>query len=116
MARQLVYADGSAAIAMRHTAEGLSLFVGPPGLTSELLRLVARASGVHLFTEGDCNVYANGPYLVLHASQDGPLAVDTGTAGPVRDLLDGNLIGQGPQITLPIKKGETRILAVEGNK
>ena len=44
--------------------------------------------GVHLFTQQDCNVYANGPYLVLHASQDGPLEVDTGVPGPIRDLLD----------------------------
>jgi len=110
------YTDGSAAIAMRRSADGVSLFVGPPGLTSELLRLTARASGVQLFTESDCNVYANGPYLVLHASQDGPLYVETGAAGPIRDLLDGNVIGQGPKISLPIKKGETRILIVEGKE
>ena len=36
------YPDGSAAIALRRTAEGRSLFVGVPGLTSELLRLAAR--------------------------------------------------------------------------
>ncbi len=48
---------------------------------AELLRVAARAGGVHLFTESDCNVYANGPYLVLHASQDGPLKIDVGRAG-----------------------------------
>lgn len=37
------YADGSAAVAMRRNGEGLSLFVGPPGLTAELLRLAARS-------------------------------------------------------------------------
>ncbi|MHB8972365.1 MAG: hypothetical protein ACYC3X_14035 [Pirellulaceae bacterium] len=110
------YADGSAAIAMRRTADGLSLFVGPPGITSELLRLAARAGGVQLVTQCDCNVYANGPYLVLHASQDGPLDIDTGVSGAIRDLLDDKVIGQGPKILLPIKKGETRILAVEGKK
>ena len=99
------YADGSAAIAMRRTADGVSLFVGPPGLTSELLRLTARASGVPLFTECDCNVYANGPYLVLHASQDGPLEVDTGVAGSIRDLLDDKVIGQGPRIIAPDQEG-----------
>jgi hypothetical protein len=107
------YPDGSAAVALRHTADGTSLFVGPPGLTSELLRLAARKAGAHLFTQRDCNVYANGPYLVLHASQDGPLEVDTGSPGPIRDLLDNRVVGQGPKTTLPLKKGDTRVLAVE---
>ncbi|MHB8952666.1 MAG: beta-galactosidase [Pirellulaceae bacterium] len=107
------YADGSAAVALRRTADGVSLFVGPPGLTSELLRLAARTSDVPLFTESDCNVYANGPYLVLHAAQDGPLELNTGTTGAIHDLLDGQVVGQGPQITLAIKKGETRILVLQ---
>jgi beta-galactosidase len=106
------YSDGSAAVALRRTADGLSLFVGPPGLTSELLRLAARKSGVHLFTEHDCNVYANGPYLVLHASQDGPLEVDARAPGAIRDLLSGEAVGQGPKITLELKKGDTRMLVV----
>jgi hypothetical protein len=107
------YADGSAAIALRRTAEGLSLFVGPPGLTSELLRLAARQAGVHLYTQADCNVYANGPYVVLHASQDGPLELDMGKPLPIQDLLNEKVIGQGPTISLTLKKGDTRVLRVE---
>ena len=84
---------------------------GRPGLSSELLRLAARHGKVHLFTQSDCNVYANGPYLVLHASQDGPLEIDTGKVGPIRDLLSGQPIGDGPKLLIPLKKGETRILA-----
>jgi hypothetical protein len=68
---------------------------------------------VHLFTQADCNVYANGPYLVLHASQDGPVEVDVARAAAVRDLLTGEAVGRGPKITLPLKKGETRILIIE---
>ena len=37
----------------------------PPGLTSDLLRLAARKAGVHLYTQTDCNVYANGPIVAL---------------------------------------------------
>jgi len=106
------YPDGSAAIALRRTADGLSLFVGAPGLNSELLRIAAREAGVHLFTQQDCNVYANGPFIVLHAAQDGPLEVDTGRPDPIRDLLTDEFLGTGPAITLPLTKGETRILAV----
>jgi beta-galactosidase len=107
------YSDGSAAVALRRSADGPSLFVGPPGLTSELLRLAARQAGAHLFSQTDCNVYAGGPYVVLHASQDGPLEIDIGRPAAVRNLLTGEAVGRGPKITLPLKKGDTRVLAVE---
>jgi hypothetical protein len=106
------YSDGSAAIALRNTPDGPSLFVGVPGLSSELLRLAARKAGAHLYTNTDCNVYANGPYVVLHAAQDGPLEFDAGIAGPVKDLLTNEILGQGPRVTLGIRKGETRVLVV----
>lgn len=108
--------DGSAAVALRQTADGWSLFVGPPGLTSELLRLAARRAGVHLVTQTDCNVYANGPFLVLHAAQDGPLEIDTGRADEVVDLLTGQRLGAGPQLRLPLKTGETRVLRVANER
>ncbi len=108
-----VYSDGSPAIALRETENGVSLFVGPPGLTSELLRVAARKAGVHLFTQTDCNVHANGPFLVLHAADSGPLEIDTNTASPVLDVLTGARLGSGPKITLQLQKGETRVLRTD---
>jgi hypothetical protein len=104
------YADGSAAVALREGPGGASIFVGAPGLTSELLRAAARLAGVHLFTETDCNVYANGPFVALHAAQAGELTLNTGHAGEVLDVLTGAVAGQGPRLTLPLRLGETRIL------
>ncbi|NOX53999.1 MAG: hypothetical protein GXP27_06075 [Planctomycetes bacterium] len=104
------YPDGKPAVALRRTDGGWSLFVGPPALTSELLRLAARRADVHLFTDTDCNVYANGPFLVLHASHDGPIQLNTGRSGPVRDVFTGKTLGDGPKLKLTLKKGETRIL------
>ncbi len=104
------YPDGTAAVALRKTSTGWSLFVGAPGLTSDLLRLAARKAGVHLYTETDCNVYANGPIVALHAAQDGTVMLDTGRRGAVHDALTGNFVADGPRITLPMKKGDTRVL------
>lgn len=106
------YPDGSVAIAMRRTADGISLFVGPPGLSSELLRLAADQSKIHIFTRTDCNVYANGPFLVLHGSQDGSLVVDTGTPAPLFDAMSGENVGNGPLWPVTLKKGETRVLQI----
>ena len=97
-------------MALRRSEGGWSLFAGAPGLTSELLRLAARKAGVHLYTQTDCNVYANGPIVALHASQDGPVTLDTGHGGQVRDALSGEVVATGPRVILPLKKGETRVL------
>jgi hypothetical protein len=104
------YPDGSAAVALRRRGNNVSIFVGVPRLTSELLRLAAREAQVHLFTQTDCNVYANGPFVALHASQDGAVEVDLGRSGPVTDALSGAAVGQGPKLSLPLRRGETRVL------
>ena len=106
------YPDGSAAVAIRKSKNGSSLFVGPPGLSPSLLRLAARQADVHLFTQTDCNVYANGPFIVLHGSQDGAMEIDTGSTGAVSDLLTGQTLGTGPKISLPLEKGQTKVLLV----
>ncbi len=105
------YPDGSAAVALRQTPDGPSLFVGAPGLTSELLRLAARTAGVHLFTETDCIVYANGPFVAVHAPQEGPIVLNISSDKVIRDVLTGGTVGQGPKLTLPLKRGETRVLS-----
>lgn len=104
------YPDNSPAIAMRRLADGESLFIGPPWLTTDLLRRAAREAGVHLFTQTDCNVYASGPFVAIHASQDGPVELDVGKAADITDMLTGEVVGRGPKITLPLKRGDTRIL------
>ncbi len=104
------YSDGSPAIAMRRSDTGVDVFVGPPGLSTDLLRTIYRASGVHMFTETDCNLYANDPYLVLHSIDAGPVVLDTGRAEPIIDMLTGETIGSGPSLTLDLAAAETRVL------
>ena len=86
------------------------MFVGIPGLTSELLRVAATRAGVHLYTKQDCNVYANGPYLILHACDSGSVQIDTGHQGPIVDLIQDVELGTGPSLSLDLKLGDTRIL------
>ena len=106
------YPDGSAALVLRKRETGASLFAGAPGLTTSVLRLAAKQAGVHLYCNTVCNVYANGPFIALHAAQDGPVELDTGSDQPVTDLITGVTLGQGPKVTLSLKRGETRVLRV----
>ncbi|MGQ9762410.1 MAG: beta-galactosidase [Thermogutta sp.] len=109
------YPNGQPAVILRRLADGPSLFVGVPTLSSQLLRLAAREAGVHLITEEDANVYHNPPFLVIHGVSDELLELHTPDASPVWDYLTGQSIGRGPTIKLLVEKGETRIL-VYGDK
>jgi hypothetical protein len=103
------FANQSVAAALRdHT-----MLVTAPGLTTELLRLAAKKVDVHLFTEADCNVYASGAFLALHASQDGEVKLNTGHSAPILDMLTQKKLGDGSQLTLPMKMGETRVLRIK---
>ncbi len=116
------YPDGSPAVAVRRGRDGVRIFVGAPGLTSELLRAAAREAGVHLFTETDCIVYSRDSFVVLHASKDGPisLALHARPRQPgheaswrVTDALTREPVGRGPKVHLSMKRGDTRILRYE---
>ncbi|MDR2754940.1 MAG: beta-galactosidase [Planctomycetaceae bacterium] len=112
-----VYADGSVAVAMRQGKSGeTAIFVGVPGVNSSLLRLAAKKAGVHLYTDQDCNVYANGSAVVLHGSADGPVNVNFGKTVTVTDFLDGSVLGKGSTLTIPLKLGETRVLNLKEEK
>jgi hypothetical protein len=104
------YADGSPAVALRTSDAGIDVFVGVPKLTPELVRALAKLAHVHLFTEGPATVWAAENYLSFQALEAGDLAIDTGKSGPVIDALDGKPLGEGPKVTLPVKKGEVRVL------
>ncbi len=104
------YSDGSAAVAMRRSAAGLDVFVGVPQLTPELIQALAKASGVHLFTQPGPALWATDGYLSVQAHTNGPVLFDTGRARPVSDALDGTRLGSGPRVELNMEQGDVRVL------
>ncbi len=104
------YSDGTPAVAVRRSEKGIDVFVGVPQLTPELIRALAKVAGVHLFTEGKATVWAAEGYISLQAHETGPLVLNTGWQGKVNDALDGKLLGEGPEVTLTLKKGEVRVI------
>lgn len=73
----------------------------------------AKAAGVHFYTPPlKATVCAAEGYVVVQAREEGPLEIDFGKDGPVVDFLTGKQIGTGPKISLPFRKGETKIFQV----
>lgn len=107
------YPSGEAGVAIRRGSSGTDVFVGVPEITSDLLRGVARQAGVRLWVDQDCHVYANGPYVILHAATDGAVTLHVGRDHAVLDYWTGQHIGNGPDISLTMTKGDTRVLKTE---
>jgi beta-galactosidase len=106
------YASGEAAVAWTKDNRGTSIFCGVPKLTAGLLRFAAKRAGVHLFTEDGCVLYANGPFIVLHGTGPDEIRLNTGSRRPLVDALTGEKLGRGPQVTIPLGFGKTRILRI----
>jgi hypothetical protein len=104
------YSDGSPAVALRRSTSGLDVFVGVPQLTPELVHALAKASGVHLFTQPGPALWAANGYLSVQAHTIGPVVFNTGRKQPVSDALDGMLLGKGPRLELNMEQGEVRVL------
>jgi len=103
------YPDGSVAVAIRKTSSGVSIFCGAPYISTELARIAAHAAGVHLYTKTDATVFANGPFLAVHATAAGPITIDTGAPSAITDAMTGKTVGHGPRLTLPFELGDTHV-------
>lgn len=103
------FADGNPAVVVRKGASGASIFLATTEVPPALYRHAARVAGAHLYAESDANIYANGPFVAVHASGNGPL-VDVGAQGPVTDEISRQALGMGPKVALDIKTDQTRVL------
>jgi hypothetical protein len=81
-----------------------------PELTPELVRTLAKVAVVHVFTDGKATVWAAEGYISLQAHETGPLVLYTGGPGKVVDALSGKVLGDGPRVTLTLRKGEVRVI------
>ena len=84
--------------------------VTPQDITAEAIAARARKAGVHCFAApGMANICSAEGVILVQALKDGPLEVDFGVAGAVRDALNGGFVCDGPKATLSFRKGETRL-------
>ncbi len=92
------------------TRDSIVIWVGPDGVKQEDLRQKAKLANVHLYTKENCNVWANGPFVLLHGAENGSIhfaAKDPNK--PVFDVISGKKISETGTFVFSIKKGETRL-------
>jgi hypothetical protein len=71
-----------------------SVFVGVPHVPTNVLRNIAKAAGVHIYSELDDLVYANNDFLAIHTNRAGPREIKLRKATDVVDVFTGEIIAK----------------------
>ena len=79
--------------------------------TTAEIRALAKESGVWLYTDRPCNVWANGAFVTLHAPEDGEYQFNApkGTA-KIADFIADKTLVEGDSCVFSMKKGDTKVL------
>ncbi len=78
-------------------------------LTSESIRDAAKRAGVPILCEDDTVLYSHENFVVVHGTKDGPITLRWTKDAVWTDVLDGKKLGNGRELKLTLKLGETRI-------
>lgn len=88
-----------------------------PNLPSSFLREAARASGVHIYDNGDDQVMASSKLLAVHAAYDGNRHISLPEKCSVLDpFTDKYIIQNSDSFDIYLKKGETGFWIIEKSR
>jgi len=109
-AEALTDAQKAKIVELTRNAGSKLIWVPREGFTPEALRkAVSGGTGVRFWTLEPCNVWANGPFVLLHAPADGDYHLNVPQSARILDVITGETV---PKV-IPMKKAQTRILKVE---
>ncbi len=87
--------NGRPGLVVRRFEGWTSAYSSAPALPTALLRSLARAAGVHLYTEDDVVVYANRSLLAVNVNEGGPRTIRLPRPARVTELFSGKVLGEG---------------------
>ena len=106
--------DGQPAALYRETPQCKLFWSAAPGLKPALLRELARRAGIPVISESNDGIYAGCGFIGIHAHSDGDKNLRLIGTGAPREILSGIAWPAGTaEITLRMRKGETRIFVME---
>lgn len=106
------YANGAPAVVFR---PGIvpSLFCGTTVIPPPLYRIIAKAAGVHLYTERDAYVFANGYMIALSVPVAGSYRIDFGRTITMTEVFDKSIHSNVSQLQLDLKPGNMKIYEIK---
>jgi hypothetical protein len=93
-----------------------SVYIAGLAAPPELLRNVARLAGVWVYCESNDVVLGDGKFLALAAASDGEKLLRLSQPATVSNCLTGKVITRGSEVRMSLKKGDTALLWIQGER
>jgi beta-galactosidase len=87
--------DDAVSAAQRNVGTHRSVYLGDMAVNEDVLRVLFRQAGAHIWTRGGEVVHTDGRTLIVHCGQAGPLTVHL-PEGVRGEALDGTAVEEGP--------------------
>ena len=101
------------AIVLRPNEKCPQLFVAIPEVPRELYKHMIKLAGIHVYTNDNACVYANGNYLSVVALDNGIVNLNIPSTKDVYDAVSWKKIGTAPNLKLDMKKGDCLFLKLQ---
>ncbi len=108
------FSDGSPAVVLRKSGKHPQLFCAVPEIPRSLYKYMMKLAEVHIYTNDEAAVYANGNYISVTALKDGPVKLDIPSSEKIYDAVEDKLLGTAPALELDMKKGDIYLLRLGG--
>ncbi len=104
-------ASNTAAFARKDMGEWTSYYAITPVFSPEIVRALAKASGVHVYSEANDALYVNKSYITVHAAAEGSRTLTLPQASDISDAFTGELLYERASVlNLSLMRGQTVVL------
>ena len=100
--------------AWKHPGEYTAIYIGALTAPAALLRNIATAAGVHVYTTGDDVIEADERFVAIHAGSPGDKVIRLPRRARVHEALTGATVGNSIETwSVEMNKGDTRLYSVD---
>jgi hypothetical protein len=105
---------GKVGLCARRFPGWTSVYSGAPTLSSEVIRMIARLAGIHVWSESNDPIYVAPHFVGIHAATSGKRSLSLPAPATVLDCFTGREVGRGiDRFDVELDAAETAIYRIE---
>lgn len=104
------YSSGKSALAYRETPSAKVFYSGFGNLSAEILRRIAKLSGVHIYNYGTDPIYINSKMIGVYSDTDGDITINLKEDGIFKEMFEGSSVrSEDKKIVIKARRGEPKM-------
>ena len=106
--------SGEVGLCTRRYPGWTSVYSAAPTLSPEVIRMIARLAGIHVWSEANDPIYVGPHFLGIHAPTSGKRSLSLPAPATVVDCFTGREVGRGiARFDVDLSAAETAIYRIE---